>query len=64
MMSVYHTPFRGIARMTGGVVNMAMVDGLLIMVNGRFFKGLSHFLKERSRKMKADKLRRQTKRLA
>ncbi|AZK49185.1 beta-glucosidase family protein [Paenibacillus lentus] len=64
MMSVYHTPFRGIARMTGGVVNMAMVDGLLMMANGRFFKGLSHFMKERSRKVKADKLRQQNKGLA
>jgi beta-glucosidase len=45
MMSIYHMPFRGIARMTGGIVNMKMLDGILMMVNGRFFRGLSHVLK-------------------
>jgi beta-glucosidase len=49
MMSIYHMPFRGIARMTGGVVNMPMLDGILMMVNGCFFKGLIHVLKERSK---------------
>ena len=49
MMSVYHMPFRGIARMTGGVINMPMLDGILIMANGHFFKGLSHLLKERKK---------------
>ncbi|GJM69548.1 hypothetical protein HMSSN036_17640 [Paenibacillus macerans] len=55
MMSVYHMPFRGIARMTGGLVNMPMLDGLLMMVNGHFFKGLKYFLKERSKMLKAAK---------
>lgn len=52
MMSVYHMPFRGIARMTGGAVNMSMLDGILLMVNGHFFKGLSKLLKERRLKIK------------
>lgn len=47
MMSIYHMPFRGIARMTGGIVNMSMLDGILMMINGHFFKGLKHVLKER-----------------
>lgn len=55
MMSVYHMPFRGIARMTGGIVNMPMLDGLLMIVNGQFFKGLRHFLRERSKMLKAKK---------
>lgn len=50
MMSIYHMPFRGIARMTGGIMNMPMLDGVLMMVNGHFFKGLRYVLKER-RKM-------------
>ena len=54
MMSVYHMPFRGIARMTGGIINMPMLDGILMIVNGRFFKGLNHVLKER-RKMLRDR---------
>lgn len=52
MMSVYHMPFRGIARMTGGRVNMAMLDGILLIVNGHFFRGLSKILKERRRKIR------------
>lgn len=55
MMSIYHLPFRGIARMTGGMINMPMLDGLLMMVNGHFFKGFKHLLKERSKMMKAAK---------
>ena len=50
MMSVYHMPCRGVARMTGGMINMPMLDGILMIVNGHFFKGLRHVLKER-RKM-------------
>ncbi|MCM3700269.1 beta-glucosidase [Paenibacillus macerans] len=55
MMSVYHMPFRGIARMTGGVVNMPMLDGILLIANGHFFKGLAHYLRERKRKLKRAK---------
>ncbi|MFT4413293.1 beta-glucosidase family protein [Fredinandcohnia humi] len=59
MMSIYHMPFRGIARMTGGVVNMPMLDGILMIVNGHFFKGLYHVLKERSKKNKGIKEKKQ-----
>jgi len=45
MMSVYHLPFRGIARLTGGKINLRMVDGLLLMVNGRHIRGLYVLLK-------------------
>ncbi|MEG2935235.1 MAG: hypothetical protein RR844_01950, partial [Clostridium sp.] len=47
VMSIYHMPFRGIARMTGGAVNMPMVDGMLMIANGHFFKGTSKLLKEK-----------------
>lgn len=59
IMSVYHLPFRGISRMTGGIINMPMLDGLLMMVNGQFFKGLSHFIKERKKLVKAEKAKKQ-----
>ncbi|MDC7124886.1 MAG: glycoside hydrolase family 3 C-terminal domain-containing protein [Spirochaetales bacterium] len=49
-MSVYNLPFRGISRMTGGMISMPMVDGLLMIANGHFFKGLNHFLKENRKK--------------
>ncbi len=52
MMSIYHLPFRGIARTTGGIINMPMLDGILMIVNGHFFKGLHHVLHER-RKLKS-----------
>ncbi|MGD6942772.1 glycoside hydrolase family 3 C-terminal domain-containing protein [Cytobacillus gottheilii] len=55
MMSVYHMPFRGVARMTGGIINMPMLDGILMMVNGQFFKGFSHLLRERKKFVKAAK---------
>ncbi|MBK1809773.1 glycoside hydrolase family 3 C-terminal domain-containing protein [Clostridium sp. YIM B02505] len=55
MMSIYHMPFRGIARMTGGVANMPMVDGILMIANGHFFKGLSHLLRERNKLVKKNK---------
>lgn len=47
MMYVYNLPFRGISRMTMGAINMKMVDGILMAVNGKFLKGLLCFLKER-----------------
>ncbi|MBP3951627.1 beta-glucosidase [Bacillus suaedae] len=55
MMSVYHMPFRGVARMTGGIINMPMLDGILMIVNGKFFKGLRHVLSERSKMQKVAK---------
>lgn len=47
MMSVYHMPFRGYARMTGGAINMPMVDGMLTAINGAFFKGMKQVYKGR-----------------
>lgn len=58
MMSIYHMPFRGVARMTGGIMNMPMLDGILMIVNGRFFKGFNHVLKERSKMVKVAKVKR------
>ncbi|MGG7142372.1 glycoside hydrolase family 3 C-terminal domain-containing protein [Clostridium nigeriense] len=57
MMSVYHMPFRGVSRMTGGIVNMPMLDGMLMIVNGHFFKGLAHLLKERRKLVKSKKIK-------
>ncbi|HWT77090.1 MAG TPA: glycosyl hydrolase, partial [Mobilitalea sp.] len=52
MMSVYNMPFRGIARLTGGLINMPMLDGILMIANGHFFRGLHHLLKERKRMLR------------
>lgn len=40
ILFIYNMPFRGIAKMTGGMVSMEMVDGIVTMVNGHFFRGL------------------------
>lgn len=58
MMSIYPMPLRGIARMTGGAINIPMLDGILMMINGHFFKGLRHFLSERSKKLREKRIKR------
>lgn len=45
MMFVYHLPFRGIARFTGGKITMAMVDGLLDIANGHTLRGMYRFIR-------------------
>ncbi|WP_347565156.1 fibronectin type III-like domain-contianing protein, partial [Pseudoflavonifractor sp. 60] len=37
LMFNYNMPFRGIAKMTGGMCTMEMAEGILIVVNGHFF---------------------------
>lgn len=45
VMGVYYNPVRALSRMTGGAMSMAQLDGLIIMFNGHFWKGLHHFNK-------------------
>ena len=40
LLFIYSMPFRSIAKMTEGMVSMEMVDGIVKMVNGHFFRGL------------------------
>ena len=40
ILFIYNMPFRGIAKMTGGVVSMEMVYGMVDAVNGHMLKGL------------------------
>jgi beta-glucosidase len=42
ILFIYNMPFRGIAKMMGGAVDMAMAGALLEIFNGRFFTGLGH----------------------
>lgn len=44
VLFVLGMPFRSIARMSGGRVNMEMLDGLLKIINGQFFKGSGKFI--------------------
>lgn len=40
ILFIYNMPFRGIAKMTGGMVSMEMIRGIVLAVNGHFFKGM------------------------
>ena len=42
ILFIYNMPFRAIAKMTGGIVTMEMVEGIVTMVNGHLFRGLGH----------------------
>lgn len=42
ILFIYNMPFRAIAKMTGGMVSMEMVGGIVTMVNGHLFRGLGH----------------------
>lgn len=40
LLFIYSMPFRGIAKMTNGVVSMEMAEGMVLVVNGHFLKGI------------------------
>lgn len=44
ILFIYNMPFRGIAKMTGGAVSMEMVRGMVLVVNGHFFKGMKKII--------------------
>lgn len=46
LLFISNMPFRAIAKMTNGMVSLAMVDEMLVMVNGHFFKGFIGLIKE------------------
>jgi beta-glucosidase len=39
ILYIFNMPFRGMAKMTGGAVNMEMARALVDLVNGHFFRG-------------------------
>ena len=41
--------------MTGAAISMAQLDGLIMVFNGHFFKGLHHFFKMGKARKKANK---------
>lgn len=55
ILFIYNMPFRGIAKMTGGVVSMDMVRGMVLVVNGHFFKGLGKIISGYFANSKANK---------
>ena len=45
ILFIYNMPFRAMAKMSGGAVDMKMVDGMVKAVNGHFWGGLATVIK-------------------
>lgn len=56
-MALFNMPFRGIVRMSGGIFDWAMLDGVMTIINGHFCKGLAQLIKGNKEKKKRDKAR-------
>jgi len=58
IMFVYNMPFRSLAKFSGGLISMKMVEDILFLVNGHFFRGMGRLIRDffgnlsRSRKFK------------
>lgn len=59
LIFIYNMPFRAIAKMTEGRVDMVMVGSLLEMVNGHFFRGIKGMTKGYFANRRANKLLKQ-----
>ncbi len=44
ILFIYNMPFRAIAKMTGGMVSMKMVEDIVFIVNGHFFRGVGRLI--------------------
>jgi len=60
ILFIYNMPFRGIAKMTGGIVSMEMAEGMVEVVNGHLLKGLGKvvggYFRNRSANKKYEKI--------
>ena len=45
ILFIYNMPFRGIAKMTNGMVSMDMVHGMVDAVNGHMLRGLGKIIR-------------------
>jgi len=55
ILFIYNMPFRAIGKMTGGAVSDAMVEDILTIVNGHFFRGAGRLIANFFRNRKASK---------
>lgn len=58
LMFIYNVPFRGIAKMSNGMVTMEMADAMVEAVNGRFFRGMARLLRGFIKNVREKKRRR------
>ena len=45
LLFIYNMPFRGMAKMMGGMVTMAMAEDIRFIANGHFFRGAGRLIK-------------------
>lgn len=55
ILFIFNMPFRGIAKMMGGAMDMTMTDAIVEIFNGHFFKGFGHLASAWIRKSRATK---------
>ena len=55
ILFIYNMPFRAIGKMAGGMVSEKMVDDILLIVNGHFFRGLGRLIADFFRNLSASK---------
>lgn len=56
-MALYHNPMRNMSRLTGGAITWGQLDGMIMMFNGHFFKGVGKFFKSGKKKIKEKKVK-------
>lgn len=54
ILFIYNMPFRAIGKMAGGVVSDRMVDDILFIVNGHFFRGVGRLIVDFFKNMSAN----------
>ena len=54
ILFIYNMPFRALAKMSGGMVTEKMVDDLVFLVNGHFFRGLGRVIADFFRGIRAN----------
>lgn len=54
ILFIYNMPFRAIGKMAGGMVSDEMVDDIVFLVNGHFWRGLGRIIADFFRNLKAN----------
>ena len=54
ILFIYNMPFRAIGKMAGGMVSDKMVDDIVFLVNGHFFRGLGRLIVDFFRNLSAN----------
>ena len=54
VLFIYNMPFRAIGKMAGGMVSRKMVDDILLIVNGHFFRGFGRVIVDFFKNLRAN----------